>query len=264
LGLLAAAAALGLGLGACGDDDASADKSLDELNFSQASAQDAGLYGAKKVTSTEPSGTETTPSGPTAEGYTGFGSAGDESGAISFQAPNEWSDKRSGPVGPFQASAGAAPDIDEMLAGWSVPGVFVAVSKSLGAQIASAELPELALPKVFASVSPRAATAQDCDASVDTYLIGSDVADNVLDETLSDLVDFGLADGYSNCGGNGTAFVDFAGYSAAAQAFVYFQFTATSNADIEALARFLTSLQIDHARVPDPSSEQTSPELMVP
>jgi hypothetical protein len=94
--------------------------------------------------------------------------------------------------------------------------------------------------------------------------VGSGASDSVFNKTLADKVDFGLVDAYANCGGNGTAFLDFAGYNADSKSFVYLQFTATSDADVEAGARLLTSLTLDYTKVPEPTTAQTEPDFSLP
>lgn len=285
IGVLALMAGVLVGATSCGGGSSAVDKSPDELNFSRQSAEDAGIYGARDfilpsetgsgdtettetgetdTDTTETTPTETTPTEPSPGGYSGYEVVTDETGSISFEAPVEWSQHASGTIGPFQSSLTASPDIEGMLSSWTVPGAFTAISKSLGTYISGAATPELALPTVFGAVSPREALEKDCVGGYRTFLVGSSIADNVFDDTLSDLVDFGLVDWYSNCGGNGTSFIDGAGFSEASGSFVYLQLTLTSEADYEAAANYLSTLELDYARVPEPTSEQMQPELSLP
>jgi hypothetical protein len=159
-----------------------------------------------------------------------------------------------------------AQDLEGFDTEWNVPGASVAVSKSLGAQIAGGLLPELVLPTVHAAVRPSEAL-QDCDTPIryGIRLHGLAAAGgNVYEDALWDLLDTGVADVYANCGGIGTQFVDIAGYSRAGGSFVYIQLQNVKLDDLTATMRLLTTLQLDYASVPAPSTGQTQPDLVTP
>lgn len=259
-----------LSLSACaGDSDSSADgdKAQDALNFSAASAAAAGVYGVSdEQPGEEDEGTDE--EAPPSEGedeYASFGAVQDATGAISMEVPTEWSDVlNSVPAeSSFQAGLAASPDFNAFNTGWDFPGVNLRVSKSLGAHVASAELPELALSEVHAAVSPRDLLKRDCDPAVETIAIKG-TQDDFFNVTLSDLVEIGTVDLYANCGGNGALFVDIAGFSKDRTSVIYMQLQVVREADIGAARRLLETLQIDFTKVPVPGSEQEEPELVVP
>jgi len=251
-------------LSACdanGDGEATSNKTPEELNFSAASAADAGVYGLAE----EDDGDEATPESQGEDEYPSFGRIQDSTGAISMEVPTEWSEVvgDASAQSPFQAAMAASPDLEGYEKSWDFPGVFLGVSKTLGAQVAAAEAPEVALSSVFSALSPREALKEACDPTVTPFPIRAGEA-NVFASELSDLVEFGQADFYTNCGGNGAAFVDLAGLSKDRSSVVYMQVGLVRQADIGATRRMVETLQLDFTRVPAPGGEQEDPELVVP
>jgi hypothetical protein len=244
--LLAATVSLA---GCGGGGDTSVDKLPEQLNFSAASAADAGVFGASKSGKRSPSAPST--------------QIQDDTGAISVEVPQDWKDHIGKAFGPWQAALAASPSFDDYSSSWDVPGIAIGASKTLGKQVADANVPEIALVDAFSSVSPRDATAADCDPKVESFLIGSD-SDNPFSQLLGGMVEFGLADLYSNCGGNGAVFGDLAGLSKDHTTLLYLQFTLTTQADIDALQHALETLQVDFAKVPEPTGATTGPDFTLP
>jgi hypothetical protein len=267
ISVLAVLFALSLSACSASESDGDGDKAQEALNFSAASAADAGVYGLSDAEpGTEDEGTEEeTPPSEGEDEYASFGTVSDATGAISMEVPTEWSDVlNSVPAeGAFQAGLAASPDFNAFNTGWEIPGVNLRVSKSLGEHVASSELPEIALGEVHAAVSPRDLLKRDCDPAVNTVPIGG-TGDNVFTATLGDLVEFGVADIYSNCGGNGAAFADLAALSTDRTSVLYMQIQLVRQADLGATSRLLSTLQIDYTKVPIPGAEQEEPELVVP
>jgi hypothetical protein len=226
-----------------------------DLNFSSKSASDAGVFGVNP--------TQASAIGRTAD-QTTYVSIKDKSGALSMEVPQEWKDVNPNALGPFSAALAASPDFGKYSSGWDVPGVAVGVSTTLGKQVASAALPELELPTAFASLSPRDALRQDCDPDVKTWLIGAGGSEGYFNQTLGKLLDFGLLDAYSNCGGNGAAFIDFAGLSKDRAQLVYGQFTVVSDGDVDPVRHILATLNVDSNSTPAPGSDITGPDFVLP
>jgi hypothetical protein len=252
-------------LSACGGDggeEASGDKTPEALNFSAQSAADAGVYGfTLEGEEGEDTGQQVTPE----EEYTSFGPVQDTTGAITMEVPTEWSEVV-GDVSaesPFQAGLSVSPNLEGYSSTWDYPGAFLGVSKSLGEQVATAELPDVKLTEVFAALSPRDALKQDCDPSVRSAVIGAG-AQNAFSVNLGDLLEFGNVDLYSNCGGQGGAFVDLAGLSKDRTSLFYMQVGLVRGADVGATLRMIETLAIDFTKVPAPATEQEDPELIVP
>jgi hypothetical protein len=241
---------LGFLVAGCGSDDDKIDKTPEQLNFSAKSAADAGVYGLAKGTRAEPT--------------TNYTTVRDRSGTISMEVPADWDDVNQDATGPFEAGVAVSPDIEAWNTGWETPGAWVGASQALGKQIASAAIPELEVPTVYASVSPRDVLKQDCDPTIQTSIIGQQREENVFDQALGDIVDFGLVDSYSNCGGNGAALIDFGALSKDRTTFIYGQFTAVSSADNRHTERALSTLDIRAASLPTPEPERTRPEFTVP
>lgn len=253
-------------LSACasdGGEEASGDKTPEALNFSAASAADAGVYGfSVEGEEGDDTGQQVTPE----EEYTTFGPVQDTTGAITMEVPTEWSEVI-GDVSaesPFQAGLSVSPNLEGYASTWDYPGAFLGVSKSLGEQVATAELPEVKLTEVFAAISPRDALKKDCDPTVTSYVIKPG-EQNFFAQMLTDLVEFGQADLYSNCGGQGGAFLDLAGLSKDRTSLFYMQVGLVRNADVGATRRMVQTLAIDFTKVPEPATEQEEdPELIVP
>jgi hypothetical protein len=237
-------------LAGCGGSGTSVDKLPDKLNFSAASAADAGVFGATKSGKRSPGAPST--------------QIQDDTGAISVEVPQDWQDHTGKAFGPWQAALAASPSFDDYSSGWDVPGIAIGVSKTLGKQVADANVPEIELVSAFASVSPRDATAADCDPSVKSYVIGSETSDNPFTQLLGDMVDFGVADLYGNCGGHGAVFGDLAALSKDHTSLLYVQFTLTTDADIDALQHALETLQVDFAKVPQPAGAAAGPDFTLP
>ena len=183
-----------------------------------------------------------------------------------MEVPTEWSDTFNtvAAESPFQTGLAASPDIEGYANTWDFPGVFLGVSKSLGQQVATAELPEVKLSEVFAALSPRDALKKDCDPTVSSLPIKTG-EQNVFAANLSDLLEFGSVDLYSNCGGNGAAFLDFAGLSKDKTSVLYMQVGLVCEADIGATLKMIETLAVDFTKVPEPATEQEEdPELIVP
>lgn len=248
-------------LSACasdGGEEASGDKTPEALNFSAASAADAGVYGFSLEG-------EEGEEGEAPEEYTSFGPVQDTTGAISMEVPTEWSEVV-GDVSaesPFQAGLSVSPNLDGYSSTWDYPGAFLGVSKSLGEQVGTAELPEVKLTEVFAAISPRDALKKDCDPSVRSVLIRAG-EQNAFATALGDLLEFGNVDLYSNCGGQGGAFLDLAGLSKDKTSLLYMQVGLVRGADVGATLRMIETLAIDFTKVPAPATEQEDPELIVP
>jgi outer membrane murein-binding lipoprotein Lpp len=241
-------------LAGCGNDT-NVDKFGGDLNFSSKSAADADVYGVEE-TSASAIGR--------ARAEVTYTSIKDRSGTLSMEVPQTWKDVNGAPAGPFSAALAASPDFDGYDSGWEVPGAAVGVSQTLGKQVASAAVPEIELPTAFASVSPRGALREDCDPDVQTWILGEGGSESYFNQTLGRFVDFGLVDAYSNCGGNGAAFIDFGALSKDRTLFIYGQFTAVSEDDIEPIRHILATLDIASGSAPTPAPGTTGPDFVLP
>jgi hypothetical protein len=250
-------------LSACGGEggtEASGDKTVETLNFSAASAADAGVYGL--TLEGEDEGQQVTPE----EEYTSFGPVSDATGAVTMEVPTEWSETvgEVAAESPYQAGLAASPNLQGYSNSWDFPGAYLGVSKSLGQQVATAELPDVKLTEVFAALSPRNALKQDCDPSVRSGVIRPG-EQNAFAVNLTDLLEFGNVDLYSNCGGQGGAFIDFAGLSKDRTSVLYMQIGLVAGKDVGATLRMIETLAIDFTKVPEPATEQEeNPDLVVP
>jgi hypothetical protein len=255
------AASVAVGLSSCADD-VSHDKPRSELNFSEESAAEAGLYGVEQREQSD------SPAAADDTGYTSYGTVRDSTGAISFEAPTEWADTDGeiDPEGFNQAEAHASPNLEEFWAGWTVPGVSVRVSKSLGRDVAAALDPVFVLPSVIAAVLPTD-VLDEC-GNPTTWPIkvhGLNVVGvNVFEEHLSDLLYVGFAYQYANCGGNGTELIEIVGYSYEGRAVLHVELQNVTQADVAANLRVLSSLNVNWATVPEPTAEQLASDRVLP
>lgn len=154
--------------------------------------------------------------------YSAYELVWDDDMTVSFEVPDEWSDRESGQWTPFDAVDGvmvvAAPDIDSWDKYWDEPGVLVGVSSTLPGK----------------GIDP------------DSFLSGLEVEDCQFGEQVD--YDDGLYAGAYNiwvgCGGGEAMFIDWAAVDRSGDTLISAQFQLATEADIEAVGHVLETLYL--------------------
>jgi serine protease Do len=162
-------------------------------------------------------------SGTDAVTYTNYNTITDDSGAITMEVPQEWSDVTGSPwnwgeedevVG---VSVVASTNIDDFYSTYSTPGVFFGASTVL-------------------------AQRYDTSTLLDQISFSGDCTSEGRFD-YNDPLYTGLYDLYSNCGGAGSAVINLAAVPEDGSFIILLQVQAVSEADLDALDRILNSFQ---------------------
>ena len=171
-----------------------------------------------------PAGTAAAADSLAEDGYDGYVTVTDDTGALRVSVPEEWDDvdgaPYTGPDGLAYSDVRAAPDLEEFTDGWETPGVIVTASSAL------------------AQVSDEAQWLDELLAGLD------EGCDYVGREPYDDGTYSGLADLFSNCGGTRTAYIVVAAAPADRSFLVRVQVQAVDERDVEALNEILRSFVV--------------------
>lgn len=149
----------------------------------------------------------------------------DETGALTVEVPDSWSDSRGLPwdlddeaPGAAGTTIVAAPSIDDFLATWSTPGMFFGASASL-------------------------ASILDYDGMLDSSTFEDECTYAGRDD-YDDGLYVGRYDVYTDCGNDGALFVVVAAGPSDGSFMVYVQVQAITDADLEALDHILATFEV--------------------
>ena len=194
--------------------------------------------------------------------YASFATISDGTGAISFEAPTEWTDTDAVPsMGEYyQAKAEASTVLASFRTSWTAPGVRIGISKSLGAEVAAASLFELAMPTLVPKLLRPSVTLAQCRAPSVYYIklqgLAGNLAPHAFEQYLGPILESGVAHVYDQCGEQKAMLVEIVGYSrgGGSDSVLHIEFQFVTAADIPAFWRALSSLRVDWTRVPEPVS----------
>ena len=146
----------------------------------------------------------------------------DDTGTIALSIPAEWAEVQSGAwvinETEYGPSITAAPNIEEWVNGWATPGVFFGASSTLRAEL-----------------------------DVNSILDVSDFSDVCTYDGRSDYEDplyVGAFDVYSECGGEGSSFIQLAAEPPDGSYILFLQMVLVSEADLEAIDMILNTFQV--------------------
>jgi hypothetical protein len=182
----------------------------------------------------------------------------DKTGVISVEVPERWSDREEGE---WKLDDGtvlgvrlvASTDIDKYFSSWDAPGVSVWASPLLGQKLAEKDS-GVALADVYGALSPAKVLAKECSPQVQAYAIGAG-KDDPFSQALGDTASAGIAQRYTACGGEAT-FSDMAVLTKD-NVFFYAQLIAATAADQADWDQALDTLEVKGAQSTTPAPTPT-------